>query len=284
MDQLLFGYGLHLSPPVVARCAAKETSDRRQSTATARQEHQVVWDYTLVETVSTRIPKSLRQVRGSPQLGAWAGHLPDPAALIDADLGAAVTEARSSRVRRLATDRGTVFVKVYEYVTWRSRLRDFGKRTGPLSRSRAAREFDALKWMRDRGVPAPEPLAVFEARRCGFLQCACLVTTAFPGEASDTLLPGLGAAERHELAEAIGRLVGTLHRLGFRDRNLDLRNLLAQRTATGWIVAKIDSPRHRLARTGRRSDALTRADWRRLCPQLDAFGLARIAQRAADAQ
>lgn len=85
------------------------------------------------------------------------------------------------------------------------------------------------------------------------------------------------------VAAAIGELVGRLHHLGFRDRNLDLRNLLVQRTAEGWQIAKIDSPRWRLVRPGARIDAATRADWLRLGPQLAAFGVLEAARAAADA-
>ncbi|MEO6593205.1 MAG: lipopolysaccharide kinase InaA family protein [Planctomycetota bacterium] len=210
--------------------------------------------------------------------------MPDIRDLGDRSLGVAVTNARSSWVRKLCTDLGTVFIKNYEYATWRDRLRDFAGRTGPWTRSRATREFDALAWMRARGLAAPEPLAALEDRCLGFLRRATLVTVAFPGETTADLLPRLSPEARHHLAEEIGRLVGRLHALGFRDRNLDLRNLLAHHSPAGWIVAKIDSPRHRLRASGRRTDALTRADWQRLSPQLDAFGLTHVARRAADAE
>jgi hypothetical protein len=84
------------------------------------------------------------------------------------------------------------------------------------------------------------------------------------------VLPTLEATERRALANAIRRLLRELHNLGFRDRNFDLRNLLVQRTPTGWHIAKIDSPRHRLVRPGTTGDRLAAADWRRLEPQLAA--------------
>src|SRR5690606_36891604 len=142
---------------------------------------------------------------------------------------------------------------------------------GPWRRSRAAREFDALAWMAAHGLSAPAPIAVFERRRFGLLARAVLVTAASPGTTASDCLPELPPDERFAAAAAIGAFVASLHALGFRDRNLDLRNLLVQRRpGGGWLVEKIDSPRHRLRR-GAGPDALSRADWQRLLPQLAAL-------------
>lgn len=195
------------------------------------------------------------------------------------DAGIPVTDGRSSWVRRLATTKGDVFVKTYEYQTWTSRFGNFGRWTRPGTTSRAAREFDALLWLGAHGFPAPEPIAVVEVRTLGFLERAVLITAAFAGEPASLLLPALAAAQRRTLALAIGRLVHRLHRLGFEDRNLDLRNLLAKATERGWIVAKIDSPRHRRTRAPLDSSR-AEADWARLLPQLEPFGLAAIARSA----
>lgn len=94
------------------------------------------------------------------------------------------------------------------------------------------------------------------------------------------MLPSLAAAERIDAAVAIGRFVYRLHELGFRDRNLDLRNLLLLRTAAAWQVTKIDSPRFVLRPPSRDEDALSRADWQRLAPQLAVFGLDAVAREA----
>lgn len=138
-----------------------------------------------------------------------------------------------------------------------------------------------MAWLRAHEVPTADPIAVLETRRFGLLRRAVLVTAAFPGTAADTLLPTLAPAEQVDLARAIGRLVGTLHRLGFRDGNLDLRNLLAHRHTDGWCIAKIDSPRFRLCRPGPTEDRRTRLDWTRLSPQLQQYGLAAEARAAA---
>jgi hypothetical protein len=69
-----------------------------------------------------------------------------------------------------------------------------------------------------------------------------------------------------------------MHQLGFRDRNMDLRNWLARRKEDGaWELAKIDSPRFQCLPAGAAEDALAEADWSRLrsslarCGPLDAL-------------
>lgn len=234
-----------------------------------------------METVSTRIPIGARLVRGAAQ---WPEALASfPAAELGArgPAGVVVTDHRTSWVRRVDTTLGSFFVKTYEYATWDSRVRAALRHTGPIVRSRAAAEFDALRWMQERGLPAAEPLAVYERRGCLLLRTAILVTRAFCGEPVERLLPQLDLPARAELARAIGEFVGRLHALGFRDRNLDLRNLLAARDVPGgaWRIAKIDSGRHVLGR--RAGDALARADWRRLLPQLEPYGVAASARTSA---
>ncbi|MFY9343738.1 MAG: lipopolysaccharide kinase InaA family protein [Planctomycetota bacterium] len=246
--------------------------------------HQVSADYTLAERVSTRIPSPPRPERQSPDWAAWAALLPEPEALTSPAQGDPVVRHRSSWVRRLSTSRGAVYVKTYDYASWVSRLRDFGTRTGPWGRVRAVAEFEALTWLRDHDFAAPSPVAALVWRRCGFVRRAALVTTAFPGAPASEVLPAATAAERIRVAEAIGTLVGRLHALGFRDRNLDLRNLLVDAAADGPRIAKIDSPRFVLRARGNADDALARADWERLGPQLAAFGVLEVARAAAARQ
>ena len=191
-----------------------------------------------------------------------------------------VTDHRTSWVRKLGDGAGSVFVKVYEYESWAQIIRTLGRRTAPWQTSRPAREFDALEWLSSRGLPAAEPLAVFEWRRLGFLRTALLVTRAYPGDPADQLLPTLDQATRRAAAAAIGRFVARLHALGFRDGNLDLRNLLLQRNEDAWTATKIDSPRHRLVRPGPPTDRAARADWSRLLPQLESLQVADAARAA----
>jgi hypothetical protein len=113
---------------------------------------------------------------------------------------------------------------------------------------------------------------------------AVVVTTAWPGDNLTDLLPRLPDHRRLGLATALGRFVANLHQRGFRDRNLDLRNLLARECADGtWELCKIDSGRFQLARPGQPDDALARADWARLLPQLTPFGITEHVRAAAAA-
>lgn len=229
-----------------------------------------------METVSTRIPKQPRQVRGGPQLKGLLDDAPGSPQPGDRDFGEVIVDHRTSWVRRAVIDSECMFVKTYDYSSYLSVARGWLRNTGPFCRSRAAAEFDALSWMRQQGLPAPQPIGVLEHRSFGHLRRAILVTAAFPGTPAHLLMPQLDASERTRLALAIATLVAALHRRGFRDRNLDLRNLIARAEPTGaWLVAKIDSPRHRLLRPGCSTDALARADWARLLTQLTQFGIHR---------
>lgn len=139
-----------------------------------------------------------------------------------------------------------------------------------------------MQWMLAHDLPSATPTGVLEWRRFGLLHRAVLLTAQFPGIALTSLLPELSAPERLALAHATGNLIGRLHRRGFRDRNLDLRNLLAERHADGtWHVVKIDSPRYVLRKEGNHEDALVRADWARLLPQLAGYGIADATREAA---
>ncbi|MFK7740581.1 MAG: lipopolysaccharide kinase InaA family protein [Planctomycetota bacterium] len=206
-----------------------------------------------------------------------------------------MTNARSSWVRRVqaADGGGEFFVKVYEFPRWRDRLRNFARWTAPWRAPRARREAQALTWLRTHGFGAPAAAACYEWRRAGFVCQAALITSAVPGRTAECLLGGpprrapgapapLPAASRQDLARDILAWVAKLHRSGFRDGNLDLRNLIitpaqppAGRDAdAAWTITKIDSPRYRIVPAGTATDSWARADWQRLLPQLRALGLA----------
>jgi len=220
--------------------------------------------------VSTSIHNLHSRKRSSPSWPAWASHLPEEGSLGLRNHGDAVADHRSSWVRRFETAIGGAYVKTYRYDSWVQHLRNLGKRTAPWSEGRATREFDALCWLRDHGFAAPEPLVVLEQRHLGFLRQATLVTVADPGIDAAALFPTLDHTVLQVAVAAIEQFVHGLHAAGFRDGNLDLRNLLLRRTQQGFDVAKIDSPRYRVRPPGRREDRWVRADWRRLQPQLAA--------------
>ncbi|GAB4147563.1 MAG: hypothetical protein Fur0037_15800 [Planctomycetota bacterium] len=214
---------------------------------------------------------------GAPELRTLEAALAtDEDGLSSRGLGRPITDRRTSWVRSVEIGSNIYYIKTYDYPTWRARLRGTLRNTGPARPSRAAREAAAARWLRAHGFEAPLPVAVLERRRLGFLSRAVLVTRAWPGEPVDRILRGLGEEARRSLCEELFAFVARLHRAGFRDRNLDLRNLLARPIEGGWQFAKLDSPRFRLRRPGNARDSLARADWTRLREQLQASGVLAI--------
>ena len=202
--------------------------------------------------------------------GAGLGSLEQ---LASRDLGEPITDCRSSWVRLRCIDSTNFYIKTYAYSTIRDRWRGMLRNTF-LAPSRARREWQALSWLRAHGFAAPEPLAVLEKRSRGWLHRAVLVTRAWPGHPAHRLLARLGSVDRKALAGVIHRYVSDLHAAGYRDGNMDLRNVLARRTDSGtWEVAKIDSPRFRVTAPGPRRDRAVRRDLARLACSLRAIGL-----------
>jgi hypothetical protein len=177
--------------------------------------------------------------------------------------GTLVKMARTSWVQRVQFDAIQAYCKTYVYPAWSDRRRGWLRSTW-LARSRAHREADALRWLRCHGFLAPAPLAVAEDRRLGVLRAAVLVTEAIDAPNLTDLLPTLTSQARAALLAALREFVRSLHRAGFRDRNLDPRNILVVGAPDAPRFAKIDSPRYHLRRPGRTDDALAAADWRRL--------------------
>ena len=214
---------------------------------------------------SNRPRRSLRAIRIDPGFAdslASAG-LASLRALSDPALGEPVTDSRSSWVRRVMVDSRHYYVKTYIYPRWRDKVRGAFRNTY-LAASRARREHDALQWLQSGGFAGPKPVALLEQRFLGWLRCAVLITEAWPGESLDSVLGGLAPAEANRALAHLEDMVEQLHRAGFRSRNLDLRNVLAQRTDEGWQLALIDSPRYRLVTPGPAHDKLARQDWQRL--------------------
>lgn len=194
-----------------------------------------------------------------------------PSSLGDRAEGTVVTDHRSSWVRAVHIGTTPCHVKVYDYPGHRDRWRGIG-RTTAFARSRAAREWDALVWLRAQGFAAPRPLGVAEWRRGPLLRRALLVTETWPGRDLTVLLPELDPPARQQLLSAVAAFVDRLHAAGFCDRNLDPRNLLARRVDRGGFeIAKLDSPRHVLVPPGRRRRRLARQDQERLQRGLAAF-------------
>lgn len=221
--------------------------------------------------------------RAFPKLGAWsrgaeAGErLAAAAPELFADLAncpphGLLKAGRSSWTHRRIGPAGDYAIKTYVYRTAWDRVRAW-PRTWSSAAARANREWDALVWMQAHGFAAPNPVAVAEERRHGWLTRATLIVEWWPGESLDLLLPRLPATEQDELVGCLFAWVHRLHASGFRDRNLDLRNLLARREQDHWQLAKIDSGRFCLRRQASTTDRLARADWARLLPQLQQLGV-----------
>ncbi|MCY2958035.1 MAG: phosphotransferase [Planctomycetota bacterium] len=237
-----------------------------------------------MNSLSRAFPNSLSPIIGAPQLANLLAELGLCTAfeLSDKALGVPITTSRSTWVRQHTASTGSYFVKTYDYPSAWSQCRGWLRNTGPLCRSRAASEAKALIWLKGHGLPAPRPVVVLESRRFTLLTMAVVVTTAFPGCSLDHLLPTLPMHRRLHLAKQLGCYIRHLHQLGFRDRNLDLRNLLARELPDqSFELTKIDSGRHRIVPPGHAEDRLTRADWARLLPQLAQFGIAAAVRAAA---
>ena len=200
--------------------------------------------------------------------------LDDPSKLSSRALGRPVTDHRSSWVREVEVLNQRIFVKTYAYPTWRDRLRGLG-RTTACAPTRARREWNALHWLAGHGFEAPMPWLIAERRVLGFARYAVLATEAWAGQPLDQTLPGADGPTRELALRSLEDFVERLHRAGFRDRNLDLRNLLARRVGDRFVVAKIDSPRHRIMPPSRRPcDRLARTDWERLYQSIVDAGIA----------
>ena len=233
-------------------------------------------EYTLAATVSKGIHSSPHKVLGAIAWDALAAEA--LAAGQDAPgergFGAVVTDHRSSWVRRAEITATSYHVKTYDYPRVADRWRGVGRNTW-LAPSRAHREARALIWLLEQGLGEVAPVAVAEWRtpcwlgRAGFLRRAVLVTRTWSGCAAGVVLPQLAPPQRTGLLDALVAHVERLHASGFRDGNLDLRNLLVRQGADGnWQCTKIDSPRWHVS--ARPRDAAWRRDWERLIPQLAA--------------
>ena len=251
--------------------------------------HQVRPDYTLVSALSAIVNESPTPTFAVAKWEHLASKLPAFEQLTARSFGSTVVHHRSSWVNRICVDSLDAFIKTYKYMSWNDKLGNLAKWTAPCRRSRAAREWLALTWLNSHDLPTAKPLACWESRHFGFVQQASLLTANFDGEAADQVFANANEAKRSAVAKAIGAFVVTLHGKGFRDRNLDLRNLLIRQDNGQITIAKIDSPRFQLVRplspsAGSPKDRLADADWQRLLPQLAKFGVANLASKARDSR
>ena len=203
--------------------------------------------------------------------------LSDLATLSSPSLGEHVTQHETSWVRRWTDGSSVYYIKTYDYPKWGARFKGLGRNTF-LAESRPQREQRALKWLADHGVPIPRVQAVIESRVLvalagGFLARGVLVTEAWEGEPLPALLSILPSDQCTEVLKYLHTFVTRLHSAGFRDRNMNLRNILARKKGEDWQFAKIDSPRFRLVAPGPSKDTWAQEDWQRLNQDLAAMHL-----------
>ena len=100
-----------------------------------------------------------------------------------------------------------------------------------LVRSRAHREWIALRAMARAGLPVPKPLACLEWRRRGALERSMLITADVPGTRDLAALaadPETPAELLHTAARAVGQLARRVHEAGFVHFRFLARNLLVE--------------------------------------------------------
>lgn len=193
------------------------------------------------------------------------------AALAQGGEGERVAGSRSSWVVRMRRGAIDCHVKTYVYPGLRDRARGWFRNT-LLAPSRAEREAAAAHWLLAHGFAAARPLVLAEQRGFSGLRIAVVATETVTGERLDRWLATVDDGRRRDVLRALAAWIEELHGAGFRDRNLDLRNLILL-PGDRPRFAKLDSPRFVIARS-KGPDALSRADVGRLTASLAAVGLA----------
>ncbi|MDP6940453.1 MAG: lipopolysaccharide kinase InaA family protein [Planctomycetota bacterium] len=99
------------------------------------------------------------------------------------------------------------------------------------ARSRARREWRALRAFTDKGVPAVTPLGMGEERKGPILLSSLLVTKGIPkGEDLRVLFKKTQGSEREQLLQKAGQAIRKLHDAGFVHFRMQTRNLIAAET------------------------------------------------------
>jgi hypothetical protein len=150
-----------------------------------------------------------------------------------------------SGMMRAALDGRTLYVK--RQLNHRCRTL-----THPLGWPTASREWHYLNRLARLGVAAPVP--VFHGVREGDDGVeAVVVTEELSGYADLAAWQGLAADRRQVLADAVGRMLGRLHRAHLQHSSLYDKHVMAREHGTGFDVALIDLEKMRprlLARWG----------------------------------
>jgi hypothetical protein len=158
--------------------------------------------------------------------------------------GERIAQSRSTSVFRVPlAGGGAVFIKQYRFPTFLDGLRGMFRGT-LFGRDKAQREFENLSRMKEKGWPVPRPLAVGREWGGLFLKACVLVTEEVEGaERADLFLtrhPPPSRRKRAEGIEAAAEGVARMHREGYADGSLALRNLLLKWSPGGCRIFKVD--------------------------------------------
>jgi 3-deoxy-D-manno-octulosonic acid kinase len=141
------------------------------------------------------------------------------------------------------------------------------------SRSRPFREFHLLAWMRQQGLPVPEPLAAMCEHK-GILSRGALLTRTIPGVTAlaDLIESGIGSGRWR----SIGACIARFHKLGVDHADLNARNVLLQEDPHSIFLVDFDRGRVKPGTSvnGRRNLARLRRSLEKWWPQerLSEFG------------
>ncbi|MCU0722521.1 MAG: lipopolysaccharide kinase InaA family protein [Planctomycetes bacterium] len=160
----------------------------------------------------------------------------------------AASSRTTSTVRARAEGFGAFYLKRYRFPSLADRLRGTFRGTlfGPC---RADREYENLMRLREKGLPVPEPLAWGARRGLLFRREAFLATRAIDGaERADAFLARLGSLPRKDRSAAVraaAEAVAALHKAGYTDGTMALRNLLLRKEDGAWKAFKVDCAKGR---------------------------------------
>jgi tRNA A-37 threonylcarbamoyl transferase component Bud32 len=176
---------------------------------------------------------------------------------------------------------GRFYLKRYAYPGWGASWGLLGRGT-LWGTAPELNEFRALAWLRGHGLPAAKPIAAAARRHAGRLVAHALLTEVVEGavdldrrlhDPADPLRVSRGL--RRRFLQRLGEVIGRMHALGFRHRDLHARNVLVQAEDDEVALWLIDcrrggrglrqGPHHDLACLDRDlRGLLTRGDRRRL--------------------
>ena len=166
-----------------------------------------------------------------------------------------VQSSRTTAVFKLSLPEmtGEISLKIYSYKRVRKMVKGFFRNTF-FGSSRAMQEWTNLARLRGMGIPTPDPVAILEMRRFRALR-ACALATVWVGGAVtlDHFLLQASSTQVRRISLSLAELVARMHRGGYADGDLHLRNLLVEVDAStpgepAGKILKIDSPAGTMSR------------------------------------